>query len=217
MKKYRYPRHRQNINTKHPRQKKISRHSCATMKCPSESRFALEVPNAPTYLPKLAISCISLYRLNESPFSSRVDVRVRRHFDEVSCRYPRTLYHCEFTTSNIGSGTNSEIHVLLKQVIPIQLIHSGRLFDDTNNTRNLIIQCWIQRVQVTNLFPATKMARAGCPIHRRHTCQEHGQRCWCIAQCSDRMVYTRRPSNVYMTHPTPLPAWMRIPGVTWPV
>ena len=21
--------------------------------------------------------------------------RVRRHFDEVSCRYPRTLYHCE--------------------------------------------------------------------------------------------------------------------------
>ena len=28
-------------------------------------------------------------------FSSRVDVRVRRHFDEGSCRYPRTLYHCE--------------------------------------------------------------------------------------------------------------------------
>ena len=25
--------------------------------------------------------------------------RVRRHFDEVSCRYPRTLYHCEPRTS----------------------------------------------------------------------------------------------------------------------
>ena len=30
-------------------------------------------------------------------FSSRVDVRVRRHFDEGSCRYPRTLYPCEST------------------------------------------------------------------------------------------------------------------------
>ena len=25
--------------------------------------------------------------------------RVRRHFDEVSCRYPRTLYHCEIIKS----------------------------------------------------------------------------------------------------------------------
>ena len=86
--------------TKHkheaPSSKNIfSRRYCATMRCPSESKFTLDVPNAPMYLPREDISCISLYRLNESPFSSRVDVRVRRHFDEGSCRYPRTLYHCE--------------------------------------------------------------------------------------------------------------------------
>ena len=106
----RYPREKIQVPstpTKHkheaPSSKNIfSRRYCATMKCPTESRFTLDVPNAPMYLPRSDISCISLYRLNESPFSSRVDVRDRRHFDEGSCRYPRTLYHYEVSTSESG-------------------------------------------------------------------------------------------------------------------
>ena len=108
----RYPREKIQVPstpTKHkheaPSSKNIfSRRYCATMKSPSESRFTLDVPNAPMYLPRKDISCISLYRLNESPFSSRVDVRVRRHFDEVSCRYPRTLYHCDIDSLKAKIG-----------------------------------------------------------------------------------------------------------------
>ena len=101
----RYPREKIQVPSKPKKHKheassskNISRCYCATVKCPSESRFTLDVPNAPMYLPRSDISCISLYRLNESPFSSRVDVRVRRHFDEGSCRYPRTIYHCDTAT-----------------------------------------------------------------------------------------------------------------------
>ena len=74
--------------------KKSSRRYCATMKSPSESSFIPNVPNTPMYLPRSDISCINPYKLNESHYSYRVDVRGCRHFDEVSCRYPRTLYHC---------------------------------------------------------------------------------------------------------------------------
>ena len=43
--------------------------------------------------------------------------RVRRHFDEVSCRYPRTLYHCDTDKTRDNGYTIEEKHKSPEQVI----------------------------------------------------------------------------------------------------